>query len=132
MTKTIPVLLLAAAIASPAGAAARETGDVQLQKMLVGREAGKPVSCIPLNAVSSSEIIDGKAIVYRAGSKLYVNQPRSGAEQLSDNDILVTQTSTSQLCSIDSVRLVDRSSYFPRGFVVLDEFVPYTKVRAER
>lgn len=82
-----------------------------------------------MSGVNSTQIIDGKAIIYRDGSRLYVNVPRSGADTLRDDDILVTRTFGSQLCSIDMVRLIDRSSRFPRGFVSLGQFVPYTKVK---
>jgi hypothetical protein len=124
------MLLAAVTLASPAIAARRDAPDVQLQKMLVGRVAGKPVNCISLSGSNSSEIIDGKAIVYRVGSRLYVNEPRSGAHSLHRDDILVTRTTGSQLCSIDTVRLIDRGSRFPRGFVSLGQFVPYSKIKA--
>lgn len=122
------ILLGASLIAAPAVAAPRDTPEVQLQKLLAGRTAGKPVDCIPLSS-NSSQVIEGKAIVYRVGSKLYVNEPRSGAESLNDDDILVTKVFGSQLCSIDTVNLVDRGSRFPRGFVILGKFVPWTKVK---
>ncbi len=117
----------AVVMAAPAMAAKRDTPDMQLAKLLEGRVAGEPVNCIPLTSVTSSQIIDGKAIVYRIGSKMYVNTPRSGADRLDDNDILLTRNYGSQLCRIDSVQLVDRNSRFVRSFVVLDRFVPYTK-----
>jgi hypothetical protein len=124
----LKIMLVAAAIvASPAIAAHRNTPDVQLQKMLAGRVAGKPVNCISLSGSNSSQIIVGKAIVYRVGSRLYVNEPRSGAQSLQRDDIPVTRTIGSQLCSIDTVRLIDRGSRFPRGFVSLGQFVPYSK-----
>jgi hypothetical protein len=127
----LKIMLVAAAIvASPAIAAHRGTPDVQLQKMLAGRVAGKPVNCISLSGSNSSQIIDGKAIVYRVGNRLYVNEPRSGAQSLQRDDILVTRTIGSQLCSIDTVRLIDRGSRFPRGFVSLGQFVPYSKIKA--
>nr|WP_141985131.1 hypothetical protein [uncultured Sphingomonas sp.] len=128
--KPILATLLAGAalLAAPvANARHRDTPEQQLAKLLDGRVAGKPVDCISLDRAGSSQIIDGKAIVYTLGNTLYVNQPRGGAEQLDDNSILVTNTFGSQLCSIDTVRLIDRNSYFPRGFVSLGEFVPYTK-----
>ena len=40
----------------------------------------------------------------------------------------MTRTIGSQLCSIDSVQLHDRSGYFWRGFVSLGDFIPYRKV----
>ncbi|MDT8757462.1 hypothetical protein MZO42_02005 [Sphingomonas psychrotolerans] len=130
MTKILNALVLGAAlVAAPATAAPRDTPEQQLQKLLAGRTPGKPVDCIPLTGSNSSQIIEGKAIVYRVGGKLYVNEPRSGAESLNDDDILVTKVFGSQLCSIDTVNLVDRSSNFQRGFVVLGKFVPWTKVK---
>lgn len=123
------IFLAAAALSSSALAAHRNTPDVQLQKALAGRVPGKPVDCISLWGSNSTQIIDGKAIIYKVGSKLYVNEPRSGASALRDDDILVTHTFGSQLCSIDTVRLVDRNAHFPRGFVSLGQFVPYTKVK---
>jgi hypothetical protein len=130
MTRLLHSLLLGASlIAAPAVAAPRDTPEVQLQKLLAGRTAGKPVDCISLLPSNSSQIIKGKAIVYRVGAKLYVNEPRSGAESLDDDDILVTKVFGSQLCSIDTVNLVDRSSRFQRGFVILGKFVPWTKVK---
>ncbi|WP_380788213.1 hypothetical protein [Sphingomonas sp. R86521] len=123
------LFLAAIMVAAPAIAAKRDTPDQQLTKLLAGRVAGKPTNCITLSGTQSSQIIDGKAIVYRVGSRLYVNTPRSGAESLNDDDILVTRTIGSQLCSIDTVNLIDRGSRFQRGFVILGPFVPYERVK---
>lgn len=125
MLKTI--MLAAALLAAPVVAARRETPDVQMAKALAGRVAQKPVNCISLWGSDSTQIIEGRAIIYKVGSKLYVNVPRSGAKSLREDDILVTRTFGSQLCSIDTVRLVDRGARFPRGFVVLDQFIPYAR-----
>ncbi|HVF93819.1 MAG TPA: hypothetical protein VM900_05860 [Sphingomonas sp.] len=124
----IKILLAAAAlVATPAVAADRDDPDTQLAKALAGRVAGTPTNCISLSGANSSQIIDGKAIIYRSGSTLYVNEPRSGAESLDDDDILVTRVYGSQLCSIDTVNLVDRTSRMQRGFVILGKFVPYSR-----
>jgi hypothetical protein len=124
------VLMAAAAMAGGSTLSAeRLSPDTRLQNALRGRVAGKPVRCISPSRVTSSEIIDGRAILYRAGPTIYVNAPRRGANSLRSDDILVTRTYGSQLCNIDSVNLVDRTSRFPRGFVILDKFVPYTKTR---
>ena len=130
MSKLLTILFLGAAtIAAPAAAGQRQTPEMKLQKLLDGRVAGKPVDCISLSSTGGSQIIEGKAIVYRAGGRLYVNEPRSGADQLADDVILVTRTSGAQLCSIDTVHLIDSASRFPRGFVQLGKFVPYTRPR---
>ena len=121
------LLAAAALVATPAIAAHRDDPDTQLAKAIAGRVAGTPINCISLASTNSSQIIEGKAIIYRSGGKLYVNEPRSGADSLDDDDILVTRVFGSQLCSIDTVNLVDRTSRIQRGFVILGKFVPYSR-----
>lgn len=125
MRKIITAALAAAALAAPAAAAPRNP-DAELAKLLDGRVAGKPVDCISLHRLNATRIIDRRAIVYQDGRTLYVNTPRGGAETLRDDDVLLTKTFSDQLCSIDTVHLLDRYSHFPRGFVSLGAFVPYT------
>ncbi|MBB5710223.1 hypothetical protein [Sphingomonas xinjiangensis] len=124
------LILGAAMLATPALATSRDTPEMRLEKMLAGRVAGKPVDCIDLSSASSSTIIDGKAIVYRVGSTLYVNTPRSYPQSLRSDDVLITRTFGSQLCSTDVVHTADRLSGFPRSPVFLGKFVPYTKPKA--
>ena len=131
MRSLVPVLIAATALAAtPAVAKEKLAPEAQLAKLLEGRTAGEPQDCITLSSVSDSQVIDKTAIVYRDGATLWVNRPRSGADSLNDDDVLVTKTTGSQLCSIDTVQLHDRSSHFWRGFVSLGEFVPYRKVKA--
>jgi len=132
MRPLIATVIAAAAIAAaPAGAREKLSPEARLEKMLEGRVAGEPQNCINLTSARSSTIIDGTAIVYRAGSTLWVNRPKGGAESLDDDDILVTKTIGSQLCSIDTVQLRDRTSHMYAGFVSLGEFVPYRRVKGE-
>jgi hypothetical protein len=65
------------------------------------------------------------------GRTYYVQRPRAGADQLDDDDILVTRLTTSELCSIDTVQLHDRVTGFWHGFLTLDKFVPYAKPRTK-
>ena len=109
-------------------AAAQARYDAKLAKALEGRIAGEPVRCIDLRSIRSSTIIDRTAIIYEVGNKLYLNRPAGGATSLDSDDVLVTRTSSSQLCDIDIVRLIDRSNHFPTGFVSLGKFGPYSKV----
>ncbi|MCC2976507.1 hypothetical protein LK533_07445 [Sphingomonas sp. PL-96] len=124
--------LLAAAlvVGGTASAAPQDNSryEAKLAKALEGRTAGKPVKCINLRDIRSTEIIDRTAVVYRMyNGTVYVNRP-SGASTLDNDDILVTKTFTSQLCSIDIVQLVSRTSRFPSGSLGLSEFTPYSKV----
>ncbi len=132
MRPLITATLTAAALIAAPSATAREklAPEAQLEKLLEGRVAGKPQNCIPLSATNGSQIIDKTAIVYRAGSTLWVNRPRGGASSLDDDDVLVTKLTGNQLCSIDTVELHDRTSHMYSGFVSLGEFVPYRRVKA--
>ena len=107
----------------------RMDGETRLAREIEGRVAGEPVSCLPLHAVRSSRIIENTAIVYDAGSTIYVNRPRAGAESLDHWDILVTRPFGSRLCSSDVVDLYDPGSRFVTGVVFLGEFVPYRRER---
>jgi hypothetical protein len=126
-----PTLIIAAAIVLagllPAAQAARLSPEQKLAKALEGRVAGEPVKCIPLRNIRSSRIIAGTAILYDTGRTLYVNTPPAGAKFLRADQILVTDTHTSELCDIDLVQLLDPGSRMPSGSVGLGKFVPYTK-----
>lgn len=125
---TLGALLTATAAHAFAADDRVQRGEAKLARALEGRVAGKPVDCINLRDIRSSEIIDRTAILYRtSGNRLYLNRPTAGQESLDRDDILVTDTHSSQLCSIDTIKLLDRTSYFYSGFVGLGSFVPYVK-----
>ncbi|HEY4093400.1 MAG TPA: hypothetical protein VGN46_17955 [Luteibacter sp.] len=127
MSPTIRSLLAFAFATAAAGPALAHKDDpaAQLAKITEGRIAGNPKQCIDLPQVYNTQIIDKTTIAYRIGSTYYVNQLRSGAESLDSNDVMVTKTFGSQLCALDSVKMVDRYGGGLRGFVVLGPFVPY-------
>lgn len=119
---------LLTALALPAAAAAQKDGEAELAKAIAGRTAGKPVACIMLRDIRSSRIIDKTAIVYEMNNGLiYVNRPRTGASTLDWSDVMVTDTHSSQLCSIDTVKLYDTGIRMQTGWVGLDDFVPYPR-----
>lgn len=124
------VLLLVIAPAQPGFA--RETDpEAKLARALEGRAAGKPVDCLYLRDIRSSRIFDRTAILYEtSGGTVYVNRPKSGANTLDSWDILVTDTHSPQLCSIDVVHLYDTTARMQTGFVFLGDFVPYRKPRS--
>ena len=132
MRKTILFPALAAAIAAaalsgPATARPRLAPEAELASLLAGRTAGAPVDCIDPRVNSETRVIDHTAIVYGSGRTIYVQRP-ANARSLDSDDILVTRlTGSSQLCNVDVVHLHDRSGGWPRGFVMLERFVPYTR-----
>ena len=128
MRKSIPLLVAGALMLSAGAAQAKTDPEVQLAKITDGRTAGAPVDCIYQRDISSTQIIGRTAIVYKMNNgTIYVNRPDSGANFLDRDDVLVTNTHSSQLCSIDIVRLLDSGSHFPSGSVGLGKFVPYPR-----
>lgn len=129
--KLLSLVAIAAgvAVALPAQAEQRRTPEQQLARALEGRVAGQPVNCVNLRSVRNSRIIDGTAILFDAGSTIYVNRPRAGAESLDRDDTQVVRSFAGQLCSIDTIRMIDPVSGMFRGSVFLGEFVPYRRAR---
>ena len=129
MRKIALIIASTALLAAGGTLQARErlTGEQQLAKLLEGRVAEKPVSCIPLSRTSDQQVIDKTAIVYDHGNVIYVNRPRY-PESLDSDDVMVVDIHGSELCRLDTVRMHDRSQFFFSGFVGLEDFVPYRRV----
>lgn len=122
-----------ALMASAGNAALNKTPEEKLTKALEGRVPGKPVDCIYQRDIRSSRIFDKTAILYELNNgTYYLNRPDAGASSLSWNDVLVTDTHSPQLCSIDIVKLYDTHPWMQNGFVNLGKFVPYKKITASR
>ena len=127
-TLAIALITAAALLTGPAlDARPRLTPQQQLDKLLDGRVAGRPTSCISNFDTREMQVLDKTAIVYGWGNTIWVNVPRN-AQDLDDDNILVTHTSGSQLCSLDIVTTLDRTSGFFNGSVSLGEFVPYRRI----
>ncbi|MBU7573761.1 MAG: hypothetical protein KAF64_10435 [Hydrogenophaga sp.] len=108
-------------------AAAPTKGEARLAKMLEGRVAGEPLSCIRNMPSQRMQTIDGVAYVYGSGNTIYVQRTRS-PEAIDDNDTLVvTRTNGTQLCRFDIATTIDRFNGFFTGAVLFEDFVPYTR-----
>ena len=128
--KTLATILAGAALAFAGSSAtlakSAEENEAKLARMLEGRTAGEPVSCISALNSNRIEVIEHVGIVYDAGNTIYVARP-SDPRQLGRNDVVVIDRHSSQLCTTDVIRTIDRYQGFTTGAVFLDKFVPYTK-----
>jgi hypothetical protein len=128
--KTLSLILAgsALALAGISGAAARtpEENEAKLARMLEGRTAGEPVSCISALNSNRIEVIEDVGIVYDAGETIYVARP-TNPDALGRNDVVVIDRHGGQLCNTDVIRTVDRYQGYTTGAVFLDKFVPYRK-----
>jgi Family of unknown function (DUF6491) len=130
LISAVALTLLSASVtsANPAREDRQAREAAALEKALVGKVAGKPVSCISLTDVDGGRTIGENAIIFRVSQRrLYVNKPRGGCTGLRDGRSLVTQTPTNRLCSGDIAQVVDTGLGFTGPSCTLGEFTPYTK-----
>ena len=120
----------ALAIAGGADARPGQSGEVELAKLLQGRVAGQPTSCIRTYPSDTVRTIDRTALVFGRGDTIYVNRTRS-PDSLDEDDALVTRKfgSGTSLCQTDLITKFDRNARFYSGNVFLTDFVPYKRVR---
>lgn len=121
-------MLAAPAAAQEDTGAMPSKGEIKLAKLLEGRVAGEPQSCVRTLPSENINVIDSTALVVGRGNTIYVNVPLY-PDSLDDDDVLVMRRfSGSQLCRMDQIETRDRLSGFYTGNVMLNEFVPYTRV----
>lgn len=124
--------ILAGAAFTLAGTAASagtiaEKGEERLARILDGRTAGEPVSCITTMRNNGLQVLDEVGLVYDAGDTVYVARP-TDPRMLRWTDVLVIDRfSPSRLCVNDPIRTMHRNGGHFTGVVFLDEFVPYKK-----
>ena len=105
-------------------------GEQRLAKLLEGRVAGEPVQCIRSFRNLPMQTINGTAYVYGSGNTIWVQRTRN-PQQIDDDDVLViNRRDASQLCRLDFTTTVDRYNGFFTGSVIMDDFVPYTRVKS--
>ena len=127
--KTLATILAGAALVlggTAVSAKSAEENEAKLARMLEGRTAGEPVSCISALNSNRLEVIEHVGIVYDAGSTIYVARP-TDPRQLGRDDVVVIDRHGGQLCTSDVIRTIDRYQGFTTGAVFLDRFVPYSK-----
>lgn len=136
ITSLLPLSLTVTALAACAPTAAeqaridqRAAGEqAELARDLRGLVPQRPTQCIGQYQTRQVRAY-GPTIVYAVSPRLkYVSQTQGGCEgvgRASRNDILVTRTTTGQLCSGDIAQTVDRTSGFFTGSCSFGEFVAY-------
>lgn len=127
--KSPAIIMAAAALAfATAGFAAntQEDNEARLARMLEGRVAGEPVSCVTAFRTDKLQVIEKVALVYDAGDVVYVARPTDPGS-LGFDDVVVINRFGGQLCHSDIIRTVSRQGGYHTGVVFLEKFVPYRK-----
>lgn len=108
-------------------------GEQRLAKLLEGRVAGEPQTCIRNLPTGRSETIDRTAYVFGSGNTIYV-QRTTRPEQINDRDTLVLRRygASAQLCRQDIASTIDPITRIFTGAVFFEDFVPYTRVKEDK
>lgn len=98
-------------------------------KLIEGRVAGTPMSCLPSWNADDMRVIDDQTIVFgQRSSRVYVANLRSPCNNVGQPGFaLVTRTPGSGMCSGDIATVVQTSSGITAGSCVIGTFTPYTR-----
>lgn len=124
---SLAIAAAAAGLVTAPLAAARLSGEERLAKMLEGRSAGAPRSCIHTLPSANLTVLDKTAIVYKAGGKLWVNRTANPQDIDEDDVLVIRRFGGSSLCDSDTITLADRYTGMFSGVLFLEDFVPYEK-----
>ena len=118
--RLLPLLLLAACAAGPAGQA-------DLSRELGGRSAGAPQNCVPAAAGDSLVARDSQTLVYRRGDTIWVNRLAAPCPGLNPMSTLVVEVHGSSHCRGDPVRAVEPGRSLPGPICLLGSFTPWRR-----
>ena len=132
--RRLPIFLAAvAAGAAVAGTAQDRAADppsraeADYTRLIAGKVAGKPVSCIDTRFTRPTLSAYGDKLIYRVSRKLvYVNETTGGCQAVARDDVLITRQYQTRLCRGDIAQTADRQTGFPNGGCALGDFTPYT------
>jgi hypothetical protein len=118
-------LIFIIALASCTRPAAPPGSD--LARLIAGRSAGPPQSCILSRPDFSLHAVDPTTITYGSGSTVYVNRlgPCPGLKELST--IIIVTSSGGQYCRGDRIRANEPGSIIPGPTCNLGDWVPYRR-----
>src|SRR6476660_9854513 len=132
--RSIPLLLIGATLvgcstAPPPPAMRSAQGQEQFQRLLAGKVAGPPVSCLPEMRNSDMRVIDEDTVIFRQSSnRVYVGHMAGGCNMLGKGGyaLVTKRVGSLGLCHGDIATVVDTHNGFTVGSCVIVDFVPYS------
>ncbi|MEO5971882.1 MAG: hypothetical protein ABIP91_00750 [Sphingomicrobium sp.] len=129
------LLIAAAALGACTTAPQPETrsakAEAHLQKLLAGKVAGPPMTCLPHYRSNDMVVIDDNTLIFRSGSRrVYRNDLQGGGCSRigSGHYALLTRLyGGSSLCRGQIAEVVDVANGITVGSCVIGDFVPYTR-----
>ena len=127
-----PILAFALALAGcatqPQPATRTAEAQAELNKLLAGKTAGAPITCLQHYRANDMIRIDDSTVAFRQGSKIYVNHLRGVCSNLTSSFYaLVTRGNGMGLCRGDIAEVRDTSTGTLVGACGLGDFIPYSR-----
>jgi hypothetical protein len=130
----LSALIIGATLAGCAATAAQPTRSAQkqqeYQRLIAGKVAGRPVSCLPTYNANDMIVIDEQTVAFRQGANnVYIAHMPGGCSNLGRPPyVMVTkQFGSAQLCRGDIARIVDTTNSITVGSCVFGDFTPYRR-----
>ena len=121
---------LAACAAQPPSPTEIAKSQAELQKLIGGKVAGKPITCLPHYRADDMVRIDDRTIAFRQGSTVFVNHLNGECSNLKSSFYaLVTRGNGMGLCNGDIAQVRDLSNGITVGACALGDFIPYSLPR---
>jgi hypothetical protein len=131
--RSVSLLFLTIAISAcaPVQPVARSPqAEAHLEKLLAGRTAGPPISCLPDFRSNDMVVIDDSTVLFRDGRTTYRNDFQGGScSNLGSGNyaLLTRRVGGIGLCRGDIAEVRDLTNGFTVGSCAIGDFVPYTK-----
>jgi len=131
--RRISLLLLGTIVAScttapPPQEARSAQGEQELQQLLAGKVAQRPVNCLPHYSANDMRVIDDETIAYRdSGRRTYVTHMNGVCSNLAaGHSALVTRlVGSPDVCRGDIAHVVDTATGMTIGSCSYGDFTPY-------
>lgn len=130
--RALPPLLIAAALGScttaPEPWQPSPQAQQDLARLLAGKTAGPRMSCLQNYNTYDMQIVDGRTVAFRQGSRrVYLMHLSPGCGQLASGHyaLLAKQFGGMGYCQGDIVHVVDTVNRFTVGSCGIDAIVPY-------
>src|SRR5688572_24262893 len=108
----LAAVALAGCTTAPEPLARTAEAEQHFQKLVSGRVAGAPVSCLTRSGAHNMVVIDESRIAFRDGGRIYVNDFRGGSCSNLGSGFyaLLTKSHGSGMCSGDIAQVIDTTN----------------------
>ena len=130
--RAIPLLLAAAAltgcVTQPPPATRSAEAQAEFQKLIAGKVAGRPLTCLQSYRSGEMVTIDNSTVAFKNGSTVYVNHLIGECSGLKSGwSTLVTRSSGPGMCRGDIADVADVRTGMVVGSCAIGDFTPYTR-----